>query len=132
VELYVVHLTVNFLNLLLKVPHSSFSAIIFNKGKKSGICNFNLYMFVAEPLSQYIDNKVEPELKSLFGHFTNGWWNYVGDARIWILYKHQVYNMLALFLLIEFTTNIPFYVVWFVINGSKMNVLWINDSFSCI
>ena len=76
-ELYVVHLTVNFLNLLLKVPHSSFSAIIFNKGKKSGICNFNLYMFVTEPLIQYIDNKAEPELKSLSGRFTYGWWNYV-------------------------------------------------------
>ena len=39
---YFTHLTVNFLNLLLKVPHSSFSAVIFNESKKSSICNFNL------------------------------------------------------------------------------------------
>ena len=46
----VAYLPVNFLNLLLKVPHSCFSAVIFNKGKEGSICNFNLYMFLDGPL----------------------------------------------------------------------------------
>jgi hypothetical protein len=55
-------------------------------------------MFVAEPLSQYIDNKAEPELMSYWdtSHMADETILYrLRGASIWILYEHQVYSMLA-------------------------------------
>jgi hypothetical protein len=39
-------LPVNFFNLFLKVTHTGFPAIVFNKSKKSTIRNLNLRMIV--------------------------------------------------------------------------------------
>uniref|UniRef100_A0A0A9CSN8 LON2 n=1 Tax=Arundo donax TaxID=35708 RepID=A0A0A9CSN8_ARUDO len=65
------YLPINFFNLFLKAPHTSFPAVVFNKSKKSIICNLDLLRLDARSLS-YVLFKVVPSNMHLLVSYITG------------------------------------------------------------